>query len=376
MTISLTEDLWTLILSRLPLKSIATSKLVCKHWKSIAESQFLRKHFLSHHQNSHSSWSVMWRDGRNKNAPEEVVAHYGCDVWGLPRSLGSYVSSFINSMTTTKTQEVRVLAYTEVGLILIIYYFNPTGLVTRIENGELLGYKVVLMDSSKCGKGVLSLLIYSSETCKWSFKTLRSSLPLSLVYWQQSVSMSGNLHWAGTTADKKYAIVSHDFYATGTESDRCRVTINPDVENFKDDYKGGVWTSSQGFLMLMNILEEDKLKVWRLKSGEWEHVSQISSVCFKPDFNDIFPLAMNRFDGETLYLSSENHKRQKRKRLVSTNLYNKGKLGLHNKLERTSDGLTLSFTMASSIMERSIYDSELCTFVLPRWLYRIPSSPS
>ncbi|XP_024007894.1 putative F-box protein At3g28280 [Eutrema salsugineum] len=259
MTYSLTEDLWTLILARLPLKCIATFKLVCKQWKSIAESQFLRELFFSHHQNSHSSWSVMWPDKAGfRNKPKEVMAHYGCKVWGLPRSLDSYVSSFINGMTTKETQNVKVLAYTDVGFILISsksvsgddqasYYVanpisrqyvkippvprgpfhlrarfsRPSGLVTWIENGDLLRYKVVLMDRSKSEGGFLRLLIYSSETCLWSFKTLNSYGPLCYVDWFHPVSLSGNLHWYGLTSDYKVAVVSHDFYATGTESDRC-----------------------------------------------------------------------------------------------------------------------------------------------------------
>ncbi|ESQ33453.1 hypothetical protein EUTSA_v10009395mg [Eutrema salsugineum] len=342
MTYSLTEDLWTLILARLPLKCIATFKLVCKQWKSIAESQFLRELFFSHHQNSHSSWSVMWPDKAGfRNKPKEVMAHYGCKVWGLPRSLDSYVSSFINGMTTKETQNVKVLAYTDVGFILITRFSRPSGLVTWIENGDLLRYKVVLMDRSKSEGGFLRLLIYSSETCLWSFKTLNSYGPLCYVDWFHPVSLSGNLHWYGLTSDYKVAVVSHDFYATGTESDRCMVIINPDEEHSKNFKR-------------------------MLKSGEWEHVSQISSACY---FDNIFPLAMNPFDGETLYLQRKDHKRG----LVSTNLYNEGKFGLHKNLERTIEGLTLSINKASSVLKEEIY---MFTFALPGWLYRIPSSPS
>lgn len=118
-----TKDLWEIILARLPLVTITTSKLVCKQWKSIFESPFFRQIFLSHHQNSHSSWSLMCR-----NQTEEVVAHYGCKVWGLQRSLGSYVSSFIAARFEAKKkvtrlwhriQKYRVMAYTDIGLILL-----------------------------------------------------------------------------------------------------------------------------------------------------------------------------------------------------------------------------------------------------------------
>ncbi|EFH61890.1 predicted protein [Arabidopsis lyrata subsp. lyrata] len=36
-----TEDLWGIILARLPLRSITSSKLVCKQWISIVESPVL-----------------------------------------------------------------------------------------------------------------------------------------------------------------------------------------------------------------------------------------------------------------------------------------------------------------------------------------------
>nr|VDC91966.1 unnamed protein product [Brassica rapa] len=74
---------------------------------------------FSHHQNSHSSWSLMCR-----NQTEEVVAHYRCKVWGLQRSLGSYVSSFIAARLEAK-KKYRVLAYTDIGLILLYVTTYP-----------------------------------------------------------------------------------------------------------------------------------------------------------------------------------------------------------------------------------------------------------
>nr|VDD28063.1 unnamed protein product [Brassica oleracea] len=37
---SLTDDLWTMVLARLPIKSFTCFKLVCTQWKSIVESPF------------------------------------------------------------------------------------------------------------------------------------------------------------------------------------------------------------------------------------------------------------------------------------------------------------------------------------------------
>jgi len=83
--------------------------------KSLIESPFFRKLFNTHHQNSHSSWSILCRV-----LPEEVVAHYESETWGLSRSLGSYISSFITHKFNTQFPYVTlVVAYTHVGLILI-----------------------------------------------------------------------------------------------------------------------------------------------------------------------------------------------------------------------------------------------------------------
>ncbi|KAG7633672.1 hypothetical protein ISN44_As03g039570 [Arabidopsis suecica] len=189
--------------------------------------------------------------------PEVVVAHYECETWGLPRSLSSYISSFITHKFNTQFPNVTlVVAYTHVGLILIssgnkllTYYVaaNPisrqcveipqppptvglyftSGLVTKLEDHVVLGYKVVLMDTSNLDD-VISLLIYSSETGLWSFKTLQSHLTLSGLIDYNPVSLYGNLYWIGYNNNYGEVVVFHDFYATGTESDRCQVTPFPD----------------------------------------------------------------------------------------------------------------------------------------------------
>ncbi|CAH8310921.1 unnamed protein product [Eruca vesicaria subsp. sativa] len=311
-----TEDLLAIILARLPLLNITTSKLVCKQWKSIIESPFFRQVFLSHHQNSHSSWSLMRR-----NPGEEVVAHYGCKVWGLERSLGSYVSSFIAERLEAKkkvtrlwhrTQNYRVLAYTDIGLLLLYvttfpadqtyYVANPISkqrikiptprtwhlgfekeefwfveldvlfrharLVTRTKDGVVLGFKVVLVNTrfnnTEC---FVAFTIYSSETGSWSFKTLQSTLPLVSLNLLDPVSLSGNLHWLGLNLDRQEVVVSYDFYGS---DDQCRVTPFPDLGK-EPKFKRSC-TASGGYLMYMNIFSkyndngcvEHKLSVWRL----------------------------------------------------------------------------------------------------------------
>ncbi|CAA7032083.1 unnamed protein product [Microthlaspi erraticum] len=393
-----TEDLWSIILARLPLKTMATSKLVCKQWKSILESPFLQEIFLSHHQNSHPSWSLMRRD-----APEKVVAHYGCEVWGLPRSLGSYYT---------------VLAYTDIGLILLhvrtlfvdetYYVANPitkqrikipppsedllgfaetteelgfvdsyfflrqASLVAQTENGVVLGYKVVLTGTRFRDTGCfIVFLMYSSETGTWSYKTLQSSLPLVSSYHCDSISLNGNLYWLGNNLVSQDVLVSYDFY--GSEN-QCRVIPFPDSEEEKPNFKRSC-TASEGNLMYMNITSqykddgslENKLRVWRLKNGsEWQLVSETSPAFIKTG-TDYIPLVINPFDANTVYLWSEMDKS-----LVSLNLRN-GNLELHNELERSSNGQTLSsFRCIKEMNTMECLSNSYFSFVLPRWLYRIP----
>lgn len=383
-------DLLEIILARLPIKSIATCSLVCKEWKSIVESEFLRELFLSHHKNSPSSWSLMCTESK-----KEVLAHYGCENWGLSRSLGSYISSFLtdkfeNHKDQLKYNTIRVVAHTDVGLILIClkshylrrtYYVAnpisrqcveiprppppppatrlsifrpvPSGLVTKVENGVVIGYKVVVMNTSNI-IDVITLLIYSSETGLWSFTTLHSSLLLRRIVWHNPVNLNGSLYWLGNKQCNPaiQVVVSHDFYA---ESDLCQVLDFPDLDN-KADFRRPC-TSSQGFLMYMNISLEHKLSIWRLESEEWKLVAQISP---KTAF-DYIPLAINPFDSNTVYVQRKMHPC-----LASAILHN-GKFGDHS-----SDIGTLTFAGEWDSAVKCCNEA-YPTFALPRWLYRIPS---
>lgn len=146
-------------------------------------------------------------------------------------------------------------------------------------------------------------------------------------------------------------VVSHDFYA---ESDLCQVLDFPDLDN-KADFRRPC-TSSQGFLMYMNISLEHKLSIWRLESAEWKLVAQISPMTAF----DYIPLAVNPSDSNTVYVQRKMHPC-----LASANLHN-GKFGDHS-----SDNGTLSFAGEWDSAVKRLY--EYSTFALPRWLYRIPS---
>ncbi|KAJ4888217.1 F-box family protein [Raphanus sativus] len=358
-----TEDLWAIILARLPLVTITTSKLVCKQWKSIIESSFFRQIFLSHHQNSHSSWSLMCRN----QPPEEVVSYYGCKVWGLQRSLASYVSSFIAARLEAKNKVTRL--WHQKSLLREVFWFvesdvfRQAGLVTRTKDGVVLGFKVVLVRTrSKNTECSLTFIIYSSETGLWS-KILHSPLPLiSLDLLEPAVSLSGNLHWLGLNLDHQEVVVSYDFYGSDHQ---CRVIPFPDLEKEPKFIRS--CTTSGGSLMYMNIFSESvyhKLIVWKLMDREWQLVSALMGF-------DYLPLAINPFDGNTLYMW-----RAMQDSLASINLRN-GSFELHNELERSRDGRTLSSVEYNREMVTMEYLSQSCfaMFVLPRWLYRIPSPP-
>lgn len=403
---SLSKDLWEMILMRLPLKSITASKLVCKEWKSVVESPYFRERFMSHHQNSHSSWSLICRDSR-----KEVVAHYGCETWGLARSLGFYVYSFLDEHFKIDKEKVRVLAYTDVGLILVGFEPSPTyyvanpisrqcvkipprplghlgqkeqnyhpGLVTRFDEKTnlLLGYKIVLMDTTKIRTtGVLGLLVYSSETGLWSYKTLDSQ-PLVTSISYLPITLNGTIYWSALSSTLSNEspflceiLVSHDLYAeeSSEHHNRClRVIQYPDEQCNSWKFSKSC-TSSQGVIMYTSIVHVDrefKLRTWRLEeSWEWQLISDISPVTTL----DYFPLGINPFDANTIYMWN--------KLFASTNLY-KRQFRLHNNLERTTDGRTLHFAgeWDPDKDEGGLYRRFTLRFVLPRWLHPIPSSPS
>ncbi|CAE6229762.1 unnamed protein product [Arabidopsis arenosa] len=374
---SFTEDIWSIILARLPLKSITTSKLVCKQWKSIVESPYFRK---SLYQNLHSSsWSLLtWGDKADFFA---TLSLYGCEP-----SMGSYNLSFLTNKFEIQRDkyDYPIWTYTDVGLILIsevsisaVYVANPVsqdcvklpsqvkdyafplGIVTRTENGIVLDYKVVLLDIN--GKEI-SFLIYSSETGLWSLSIVHLPTSLGYRYLSRSISLNGNLYWLNHNSDNEDVIVSHDFYATGTDSDRFRVTRFPD--SGKHPKFKRACTVFQGFLMYMNVVSitkddgslEDKLSIWRLKSWEWQLVSEISADFINAGFDHI-PVTINSVDAKTVYFWNRKHQI-----LVAANICN-GKFVLHSELEHSGHSPN-SFECFKR--------SDCPSFVLPQWLHLTP----
>ncbi|CAN6904755.1 unnamed protein product, partial [Brassica oleracea] len=335
--------------------------------------------FLSRHQLSHSMWSLMVKDDQ-----QEAVAHYRCDIWGHPtQQLGSYIATFITEAFLNHKQKYRqvgAVAYTDVGLILIrvvsvlgnvsLYVVNPVsrecvetdppwceaeedywnlGLATLTDrDGVVLGYKVVLLYDAIPRKKSFSLLIYSSETGLWSQETVQFPYSFNRQEFRCSISLNGNLHWvARNNVNDEEIVVSTDFY--GSEHPVCRVTRS---------------------LMYMNIAaqgdEHDKLSVWRLKSSwEWQIVSEVSYIGYKHPY---IPLAINPFDAETVYFWSNDLDNQC---LVSMNL-RIGEFVFHGKLERSSsDGCIVKSPEGHTFIQLA---QEFSSFVLPKWLHRIPNT--
>ncbi|KAL0642689.1 hypothetical protein Bca4012_040979 [Brassica carinata] len=402
---SLTDDLWTMVLARLPIKIFTCFKLVCKQWKSILESPFFRNLFMSVHQNSpSSSWSLMYY-----SMTADMVADYECDTWGLNRSLDSFIKSLLfDKYDKHKNRHFNVVAYSDAGLILIhtestdiekgvLYLANPVsrecveifldprpigiemnkycwewGLVTRTEHGHLLGYKVVAFHK-KWNDTELSCLIYSSETGMSSLETSVVNYNISLL----SISLNGNLHWLALNNDNQEVVLSMDFYATGRGSNRCRVSPFPDLE--KTTKFKRTCTPCQGFLMYMNITKldgslEDKLCVWRLRSEGWQLISKTSPGSILTGF-DYLPMTIDPFDAKTAYFWST-----EQESLLYINLHN-GKFVIHNQFEHTSDGhimISLNDPRAMVsvkspiIINHIIKQAYFLPFVLPQWLYRIP----
>lgn len=82
---------------------------------------------------------------------------------------------------------------------------------------------------------------------------------------------------------------------------------------------------------------EHKLNVWKLISREWQLVTEICAAFIETDF-DFFPLSINSFDGNTMYLRSE-----MQESFLSIDLQI-GSVVLHSELERSRNGQQLSTT--------------------------------
>lgn len=171
---------------------------------------------------------------------------------GLPNSLGSSIKCYNSETTVRKTSVLScadglLLLYTEtsegypqyhVGNPLLQQWFqiplpphlssfdvvrlqgnnkfSDTGLVTEINKGIVVGYKVVWVLASGNVSKELKFMIYCSKTGLWKTEKVRC---LRILVWcrlKYSVPLNGILHWlaaVGNSLDANY-VVSCDFFSS------------------------------------------------------------------------------------------------------------------------------------------------------------------
>ncbi|KAG2304799.1 hypothetical protein Bca52824_033450 [Brassica carinata] len=393
------------IIARLPLRTIAGLKLVCKQWKSLIESSYFRRVFVSLHKNSSSSWSLMF--GAEYPHPE-AKGFYGCQTWDLQKSLGSYIMPFRRYMNLPTSSNYFYVASSN-GLVWINVFFTrtdnmaysyksfvgnpvleewveippppdqciPTGLVTRVKNGIVSGFKVVRTSWTE-GRGMgvheWRVYVYSSETGLWTFKRLLSSHPVNYTGSYPPVNLNGMLYLRekGSDATEPGVLVAYDFYGP-EDDDQCLVIPLPLL--YSKDVRRCLTTSGEDVIYIEILYP--KLKVWKLnnnysKSGEWWQLSREESVEFD---GHCFPLAMNPFDTNIVYLWSQHHGS-----LVTCDLRRQDFI-VHQESEswRNSEGCYCINTSASKgYVERNDATTVimLSPLVLQRWMDSIPRPPN
>ncbi|XP_010490099.1 PREDICTED: putative F-box protein At3g23950 [Camelina sativa] len=408
------------VLVRLPLKSIARFRSVCKEWKDLIDSDFFRDHFISRNSSSSISWSIIQMQPHKLTL--EIVGHHGCKTWGLARSPGSFMSFFVESAIN----KIQVLACTD-GLVLLyteatddtpMYYvgnplfqewfrvplppflsledlkrlrlherFSHAGLVTKMQSGIVVSYKVVLLMHQ--GSPKVGFAIYSSDTGKWE----NPNVTCPQYHWwftrHKSIALNGMLHWFSNI---NAFFMAYDFYE-GNVDDGCRIISFPDrgkddeIRRFRRSF-----TTSEGSIVYFNEFRENEnhtLRVWRLVKytdgpEAWQLLWEVSLVSMIDLLGiDYFPVVMHPLNSEIIYLWSGN-----KKGMVLFNLRTLA-LSLHKENEDDSkcmDGCVLSFNRCSKFMDDisgyflpQLYGGLnhliFSQYVLPRWLHRLPRPP-
>ncbi|EOA12039.1 hypothetical protein CARUB_v10008015mg [Capsella rubella] len=336
------------ILARLPLRSIARFKSVCKRWNSVIESDYFHRLFVSLHRHSSSSWSLMFRT-KYLHPMTQPIGFHGCDTWDLPKSLVSYIIPF-QPYPTLPTSEYYFVAssngLTWIDVFLSRNYnnvysyksfvgnpvlqqwveippapdpwvrnpdpwypspFSAVGMVTRLDNGVVSSFKMVrtiemgMVDRYVDGLYLWRVCVYSSETGLWNIKKLYSpravgnfgfdSLHGILYMWDRFMYSNG-----------PGVLIAHDFYGPDAD-DQCQIIPLPGVDHKKA--RRGLTTSGEDVIFVEAI--HRRLSVWRLLNDEeyiserWQLIREINMPSFVSDVN-CFPLAMNPFDADIVYL--------------------------------------------------------------------------
>ncbi|KAL0742678.1 hypothetical protein Bca4012_084191 [Brassica carinata] len=345
------------VLSRFPLKIIARFRTVSKEWRSLIDSDFFRDHYISFNSSSSLSWSIIQTNPHKLSL--EIVGHHGCNTWGLHRSPGSFLRFFAK----TTIRKLLVLSCTD-GLVSIyaeasdgspLYYvgnpllqdwfqlplppflssqdldslrenkrFSDTGLVTKMQSGVVVSYKVVWMFTEDRSSDKLEFIIYSSETGTW--RRQHVSCPHVTVWERQdkSIAFNGMLHWLSedTPSFDASSIVAYDFYGVGSDDDECRINIihfpgseideviGDDGED--DDLRGyrRRFTASEGSIVYFNEFRESEtwtLRVWRLVKYEdvpeaWQLSWDVKLTSLVESGICCFPVVMHPLNSDIIYL--------------------------------------------------------------------------
>ncbi|KAG7597165.1 F-box domain [Arabidopsis suecica] len=396
--IELPEEILAEIVARLPFRSIARFKAVCKGWRSLIESTYFRRLFVFAHRNSSSSWSLMC--GTFGWSVQEMAGFYGCKRYGLPRRLGSYIpphglvdkykiiacaDGLVLLRTVTKgeafivgspvlRQWVQLPPHPWKGISSSV---QVTGLVTRVEDSVVLEYKVVCMDN-ELGFEVESLIfeIYSSLTGMWTRKKVRCSRLIVSLSYQRCLSLNKMLHWLDNhyrSRSNVGAIVAYDFYAADDQQ-QCRVIPFPDQKAcFRRAY-----TTSGGFLIYIDYINKIHLllRLWRLEeytsdSGRWQLTQEINLTSFGCDHR-YFPVAMHPSETHIIYMGNPD------KALVSIDLKTH-KLTLHTKSSAYRDTMVYHYLHTQYLSVNAGFDHDVFytpQFTLPTWMGSVPRAPS
>ncbi|CAE6067202.1 unnamed protein product [Arabidopsis arenosa] len=375
-TINLTDAILTEIIARLPLRIIARFKLVSKTWKSTIESLYFRRLFVSLHQKSSTSWSLM-------NYGDEFFGFHGCETWDLQKSLSFYIPPSLHVIKASSHGLVLISDYGD-----YCFVGNPVlrqwikippapgkssvfGLVTRVDDyGFVLGFKVVrlakMRPTSIYLSSVLNVFMYSSETGIWTSKTIHCPYQITN---PGSLTLAGTIYFSHLS--EPGLLVAHDFYSES--SDQFRVIPLPDHPNH--DFKSAL-TSSGGFAMYIRTLSESSsndFKAWRLNNDStwqllWNIALPISLI------SDYVPMAMHPFDSDIVYFWSRENRH-----LVSCNLrtQNNRILGAEDNDDDHEDYISNKSNCEKEMDEICGFkvSAGLLQLVLPRWMESVPRPP-
>ncbi|XP_010466812.1 PREDICTED: putative F-box protein At3g23950 [Camelina sativa] len=407
------------VLARLPLKSIARFRSTSRRWKLLIDSDFFRDYFISRNSSSSISWSIIQMQPNKLTL--EIIGHHGCKTWGLTRSPGSLVSFLveraIKKLLVLACTDGLVLLYTEATDGTPMYYvgntlfqewfriplppflslqdlerlrtydrFSDSGLVTRMQSGIVLSYKVVWLITRQAAN--VDFAIYSSDTGTWETRNVTCIDSLVWYGTHKSIALNGILHWIH---DKISSFVAYDFY--GGHDDRlCSIVDFPDngeLHNLSRFRK--TITTSEGSIVYFNEFRENgnlTLRVWRLVTyissinapeDQWQLFWEVSLASVIELGIDYFPVVMHPLNSEIIYLWSRGNNM-----LILFNLRTHAfrlQEETADNSNKCMDGCILSFNGCSEYMQMhnmvAIPFSGpnhllFSQFVLPRWMQRLP----